>query len=104
MKNKLTSLLLLNLFATVFLVASCSPAVDKKETTIPIPQSISEVPKVSIDELFQFIEKGSDIVIVDVRDKEEYIQAHIKGSISVPPPKIESEEWEPPSGKAVILY
>lgn len=101
---KRISLILMCLFAIIFLTVSCSPEINEKQTTTQIPQTIADVPKVTIDELLLLIESDADIVIVDVRDEDEFIEAHINGSISVPPPKIEAEEWEPPQGKTVVLY
>ena len=95
--------MLLNLLVAVFLLVSCSSKVDEKETTAQIPQTVSDVPKMTVDELMQLID-SDNIVIVDVRDEQEYIEAHIKGAISVPLPAIEIQEWEPSRDKALVLY
>lgn len=95
---------LVYLFVTISLLLSCAPEVNEEETTAHVPQTVSEVPKITVDELFQLIETNSDIVIVDVRDEEEYVEAHIKGAISGPLPAIDAQEWEPPRDKAVVLY
>jgi len=103
MKNKIASISLLNFFAVVFLLVSCAAEVNEKETIVHIPQTVYDVPKITVDELFQLIE-SDNIMIVDVRDEEEYIEAHIKGAISVPLPEIDAQEWKPPHDKALVLY
>ena len=103
MKIRITLLSLVYLFVIISLLASCASEVNKKETTVQIPQTVSDVPKITVDELIQLIE-SDNIVIVDVRDEEEYLEAHIKGAISVPLPAIDTQEWEPPRDKAFILY
>ena len=104
MKNKVTSLFGISILLLIVFAMSCSPGDREKETTAQIPQTVSEVPKITIDELLQLIESDNDIAIVDVRDEEEYVEAHIKGAISVPLAVIDNQEWESPREKAVILY
>lgn len=104
MKNKIMLLTPVYVFVTISLLLSCAPEVIEEETTVHIPQTVTEVPKITVDELFQLIETNSNIVIVDVRDEEEYIEAHIKGAISGPLPAIDAQEWEPPRDKALVLY
>jgi len=104
MKNKIASIFLLNLLVAIVLLVSCSPVVDEEEITAQIPQTVSDVPKITVEELLPLIESNNDIIIVDVRDEEEYIEAHIKGAISVPLPQIDAQEWEPPQDKALVLY
>ena len=104
MKIKVTSLVWISILLIAVYTISCSPGDSEKETMVQIPQTVSEVPKITVDELLQHFENDDDIVIVDVRDEEEYVQAHIKGAISVPLPVIDTQEWEPPRDKAVVLY
>jgi len=100
MKNKIASIFLLNLLVAIVLLVSCSPVVDEEEITAQIPQTVSDVPKITVEELLPLIESNNDIIIVDVRDEEEYIE----GAISVPLPEIDAQEWKPPHDKALVLY
>ena len=104
MKIKVILLCGISILSVMGFTMSCSPGVNEKETTAQIPQTVSEVPKITVDELLQLIESDNDIVIVDVREEDEYAQAHIKSAISVPLSIIDNQEWEPPHDKAVVLY
>ncbi len=104
MKIKVTLLFWISILLMTIFAISCSPGDSEKETMAQIPQTVSEVPKITVDELLQRIESDNDIVIVDVRDEEEYVEAHIKGAISVPLSEIDNQEWKPPRDKAVVLY
>lgn len=57
---------------------------------------------VSMEELFQKLELG-EVVLLDVRPRDEYQRGHIPGAISLPP-----TEWQQlpvlPKGKAVVAY
>ncbi len=39
--------------------------------------------KVSVHELKSMMDRGEDIIILDVRDKEEFEKEHIKGAINI---------------------
>jgi len=69
-----------------------------------LPTSPDEVPRISIEELLQKMEKGANIVIVDTRSETRYHSGHIKGAISVPYTTKFPEEWELPSDKEIIFY
>jgi rhodanese-related sulfurtransferase len=46
--------------------------------------------------LWQEIQDGSDILIVDTRNEDAYAEEHIEGAISVPSERIEAGDWQPP--------
>jgi rhodanese-related sulfurtransferase len=54
--------------------------------------------------LWQEIQDGSDILIVDTRNEDAYAEEHIEGAISVPSERIEAGDWQPPEGKQLVLY
>jgi len=63
-----------------------------------------DVPRMTIEELLQKIESGSDILIVDTQEKEEYDRAHIEGAVSVPYSVIAEGKWIPSRDTEIILY
>jgi rhodanese-related sulfurtransferase len=42
-----------------------------------------EIPRITAEELKQMIDKGTDLVAVDVRDSGSYEAGHIKGAINI---------------------
>jgi rhodanese-related sulfurtransferase len=42
-----------------------------------------EIPRISVEDLKQKIDKGEDFVVVDVRDGGSYAAGHIKGAINI---------------------
>jgi len=57
------------------------------------------------EELKQKIESKADILIIDVRTKEQYAQGYIKGAISLPIGDLEQRYKEVvPHDKEVVLY
>jgi rhodanese-related sulfurtransferase len=63
-----------------------------------------EVPEVTKEKLKEQIEKGADVVIVDVRSKASYDKSHLIGAISIPLEEIEKRHKELPKDKEIILY
>jgi len=112
MRQKVThsfkeSILPVVMFALLALVA-CAPS------PITTPEPVQEpaaklapselVPRITIEELLQKIERGDNILVVDTRYKEQYDVDHIKGAVSAPLSTIIEGEWVPPSDKEIILY
>jgi rhodanese-related sulfurtransferase len=57
------------------------------------------------EELKQKIESKADILIIDVRTKEQYAQGHVKGAISLPSGDLEQQYKNVvPHDKEVVLY
>jgi rhodanese-related sulfurtransferase len=44
---------------------------------------LPDLPRISVEELKQMIDKNADIVIVDTRDGGSYAAGHIKGAINI---------------------
>jgi len=76
MKTKVLSLILIiPLISLSYLFSNPAP---KEDVVLP------EIPRISVDELKQMIEKGgTDSVIVDTRDSGSYDAGHIKGAINI---------------------
>ncbi|MGZ3648112.1 MAG: rhodanese-like domain-containing protein [Syntrophales bacterium] len=90
--------LLLSL-SIVFLNHLTAPAV------FPAP-AVDDVPKITVQELKARIDKGEDLVIVDVRTGNDYeaSKIKIKGAVRIPIVQIEERYRELPKDKQIILY
>ena len=44
---------------------------------------LPDLPRISVEELKQMVDKNADIVIVDTRDGGSYAAGHIKGAINI---------------------
>jgi len=62
------------------------------------------VPRISPEELKEKLDAGTEVVVVDVRSKEEFDQGHIPGAISIPYEEIEARYRELPRDKEIITY
>src|SRR5947209_20550704 len=51
------------------------------------------------------VEHGNpDLVLIDVRDKEDYQRGHIKGAVSMPIEEIDKRYRELPTDKEIVTY
>ena len=65
----------------------------------------AEPERISIDELKDLIDSKADIVIIDVRQENNYDTGHLPNAISVPfPDGIDAKHDELPKDKLLILY
>lgn len=64
----------------------------------------SDVPRIGLEELKEKLDAGTDLVVVDVRSKEEFDQGHIAGAVSIPYSEIEARYHELPPDKEIITY
>jgi predicted sulfurtransferase len=64
------------------------------------------VPRITVQELKAKIDKGEDIVIIDVRAGREYEDSKIKikGAVRIPIVKLEDRISELPRDKEIITY
>lgn len=53
-------------------------------------------------ELRQFLEQKKNMMVLDVRNKDEYSEKHISFAINLPIELIESENFIPEPGKIII--
>jgi 3-mercaptopyruvate sulfurtransferase SseA len=77
-KNFLCLLMTL-FFLTGLQTASLSSATGEKA----VPTKASEVPRITPVELKSLLARGVNVLIVDARSHEEYIEAHIPGALSI---------------------
>ena len=69
-----------------------------------VPDSGSDVPRISLEQLKEKLDAGADIVIVDVRSKGDFDEGHITGAVSIPWEEIEDRYTELPRDKEIITY
>ncbi|MCW4011696.1 MAG: rhodanese-like domain-containing protein [Candidatus Bathyarchaeota archaeon] len=55
-------------------------------------------------EAWDFIKSTKDVTIIDVRDREEYRQNHIKGARNIPLDQLDKRKGTLPRDKPVIVY
>ena len=70
----------------IFLLLTGCSSDDKREVTIHKPNNV-EVKMISVDEVKNLVDRLDDeenVVLIDVRTKEEYETGHIAGSINLP--------------------
>ena len=63
-----------------------------------------QIPRISAAELKSKIDAASDLLVVDVRSKEEYETMHITGSISLPVEEISQHYDELKGYKQIVTY
>jgi len=79
----------------------------RPQTPTPLPTATKgavEVPRLSPEEVKERLDSGADVVIVDVRSKEDFDEAHIKGAISIPLSEVEARYAELLRDKEIIVY
>jgi hypothetical protein len=63
-----------------------------------------DVPSISLEQLKEKLDAGADLVIVDVRSKEDFDEGHIIGAVSIPWEEMEARHTELPRDKEIITY
>ena len=63
-----------------------------------------QIPRISAAELKMKIDAASNLLVVDVRSKEEYENMHITGSISLPLEEINQRYNELKDYKQIVTY
>jgi rhodanese-related sulfurtransferase len=64
------------------------------------------VPRITVQELKAKIDKGEDVIIIDVRAGREYEESKIKikGAVRIPIVKLDERSSELPRDKEIITY
>ena len=76
MKTKAFVLMILTL-SLMALISASSLASPKEDVVLP------NLPRITVEDLRQMIDKGEDLVVVDTRDSASYAAGHIKGAINI---------------------
>lgn len=70
----------------------------------PVPtQSLESIPRISVADLSQRLDRG-EVVVIDVRDADSYVAAHIPGAMQIPLSYIPGELPYLPRGKPIVTY
>jgi len=117
MKRLFSLLFILGLLAIASLMSACGASADSATQTAaptitPIPSTatplptesqepteLSEVPRITAEELKERIDNGEAIVVVDTRGKPSYDTRHIAGAILAP-----KNYDEYPLDQEIVLY
>lgn len=59
---------------------------------------------IGVAELEQYLDRGKDMVLVDVRDRNSYEKGHIQGAINIPSDELPDRMQELPKEKLIVLY
>jgi 3-mercaptopyruvate sulfurtransferase SseA len=68
-----------------------------------VAPSLESVPRIPMPAFRQRLERG-EIVVIDVRDVEDYTAAHIPGAIHIPLSYMQGELPYLPRGKPIVTY
>jgi len=64
----------------------------------------AEATLISVEEAYEIITSSEDYFILDVRNKNEYDEAHIEGAVLIPVSTLEDRLDELPHDKPIIVY
>jgi acid phosphatase class B len=95
------------MLALCMLPASCqseSSPESLPETSEITEQETPAVSSISVDELEDKLENGSPVMLVDVRNRDDFLINHIKGAVSIPLDEISDRYQEIPQDKEVLVY
>lgn len=59
---------------------------------------------ISAAELEQYLDKGRDIFLVDIRDRDSYEKSHIRGAVNIPSEELPDRMGELPGDRLIVLY
>ena len=95
-------------FVAAFLMLFCSSlvhAVDKTPDQV-VKEAKSAIKEVSVDTVKQMIDNKEDIILLDVRDSEEYETGHIPGAINISRGSLDFKVHLiiPDKNKKIIVY
>jgi hypothetical protein len=72
----------------------------------PTPASAQRPPFeiIKVAQLDSLLRKGTQVQVIDVRSRQEYLTRHIKGAVSIPLDTIDLRAGEIPRQGLVVLY
>jgi hypothetical protein len=68
------------------------------------PDVVSEVPRITPQELKDLLSSARNVVVIDTRSRDEYEAAHIRGAINVPYEQVELVAPQLPRAAKIALY
>jgi rhodanese-related sulfurtransferase len=69
-----------------------------------VPQAIDDIPRISPSDLWNRIQAGEAMLIVDARSLEVYELEHIVGAVSIPREEVTQRVSEIPKDKLIVFY
>ena len=96
-------------FCLIFILLMIFAILEYQETDVTTSQFISDtsaVHYISQEESEQLMNETKGVIIIDVRNKSEYIKSHMENSINIPSRELNEHlnELEIYKDKAIILY
>ena len=81
MKNRIV--IAIGILFCILMITSCT---SEEPTTFNVPPSSysPEVQRISAEEVKWKIDAGDNLIIVDSRSEEKYIESHVVGALSIP--------------------
>ncbi len=94
---KKTSLILLSILFVLATLSACGSATSS---------SSASYTKISASEAKKIMDENSNVIILDVRTKEEYDSGHIKGAILLPDTEVldKAAELLPDQSATILVY
>jgi hypothetical protein len=59
---------------------------------------------ITVVDAHRLLERGTEVLFVDVRSQQEYLARHIKGALSMPLRMLEERYQELPRERLLVLY
>ncbi|MGQ9919579.1 MAG: rhodanese-like domain-containing protein [Bryobacteraceae bacterium] len=81
-----------------------TPAARLTPSPSPKTPSPAEIPRIQTQELWERLQAGETIVVVDVRSSKEYEQEHIAGAVSLPLDELSRRAAELPRDRLIVFY
>jgi rhodanese-related sulfurtransferase len=73
------------------------------ETPAPSPDARAAMPRITVTDLRDKLAKN-EVTLIDVRDADAYLEAHIPGAMHIPLTRIDGEISYLPKGKPIVTY
>ena len=70
----------------------------------PMPRSDIPIDLIRVKQVAELLSDGAQVLLVDVRSRQEYLIRHIKGALSIPIDSIEARSLDIPRTGIVVLY
>lgn len=80
-------------------VTTTEPATENQ-----VPTTLSEVPRITVEELKERLDDGEAIVVADTRSPSSFDASHIAGAISIPVTEVTTHLDELPRDQEIVLY
>ena len=63
-----------------------------------------EAPRISLHEARSLVDRGEEVLLIDVRGRAEYDRSHIPGAVSLPLRELPQRYGELPRDRLLIAY